>query len=320
MKYEEFDAQYRIPWTKIEGVQVGNAQDTKAGTGVTVLYFPTTAQVGVYISGGGPASRETPLLAPETATVPVNAIVLSGGSAYGLAAADGVMHTLEENGIGFPTGFALVPIVCQSCIYDLSYGRSDIRPDAQMGRDALMKALSGSYPLSGNYGAGTGATVGKMYGMERAMKSGIGYYALTIDELTVGAVVVVNAWGDVYDTENGQFLAGMKADGSQRESVRDALWMTKNVGDQFTSHTNTTIGAIVTNADFTQAELTKLAAMGTNGYIRSINPVGTMADGDTLYAASTGKLVKADINRVGSLASFAVARAIKDAVLAAQVE
>ena len=160
-----------------------NAQDDQAKTGVTVLYFPQTAIAGVDISGGGPASRETPVLSPLTNPTPLNAIVLSGGSAYGLAAADGVMTTLEKHGIGYDTRCALVPIVCQSDIYDLSYGASNVRPDARMGAEAAENALAGTHPLSGNVGAGTGATVGKACGMKRAMKSGIGYSAAQLEDI-----------------------------------------------------------------------------------------------------------------------------------------
>ena len=171
-----------ISITEIEGLRIGNAQNKEAGTGVTVLLFDREARIGVDISGGGPASRETPLASPLTADNPVNAIVLSGGSAFGLAAGDGVMRYLEERGIGYETGYAKVPLVCQSCIYDLGYLRADIRPDAAMGYAACVDAER-NQPSFGSTGGGIGATVGKLYGMERAMKSGIGIYAMSVGEI-----------------------------------------------------------------------------------------------------------------------------------------
>ena len=169
-----------FPIEKMEGFRIGNAQNEEAGTGVTVVLFDKDkgARAGVDVSGGGPASRETPLASPLTADNPVNAIVLSGGSAYGLAASDGVMHWLEEHGFGFDTGYARVPLVCQSCIYDLGYKRADIRPDAAMGYAACEDALQHNKALSGSIGAGIGATVGKIYGMERSSNQDLAYVHL----------------------------------------------------------------------------------------------------------------------------------------------
>ena len=163
----------------LKGLRIGNAQDDQAKTGVTVLLFDKGAKVGVDVSGGGPASRETHLADPTTADNPINAIVLAGGSAYGLAAADGVMRYLEEHGIGYDTGYARVPLVCQSCIYDLGFGSAGVRPDAAMGYEACEDAKA-NHPRSGNTGAGCGATVGKLCGMERASKSGLGIYAVRL--------------------------------------------------------------------------------------------------------------------------------------------
>ena len=191
----------------IEGLRIGHAQDHQAKTGVTVLAFPQGARAGVDISGGGPASRETPVLSPLTADVPVHAIVLSGGSAYGLAAADGVMACLEERGIGYNTGFALVPIVCQSCIYDLGYGSNTIRPDKAMGYQACLHALEQNQHPQGNYGAGTGATTGKLTGMNRASKAGVGIYGVEVAGLQMAAIVVVNALGDIFSATTGEKLA-----------------------------------------------------------------------------------------------------------------
>ena len=190
-------------------LRIGHAVLDEAKTGVTVLYFPEGAKVGCDISGGGPASRETPLTMPLTADNPINAIVLSGGSAYGLAASDGVMRCLENHGIGYDTGAALVPLVCQSCIYDLGYGSAAVRPDASLGETACERALADTDGGSGNIGGGIGATVGKLFGMGRAMKAGLGFYAIQAGPLQMAALVIVNALGDIYDPATGQKMAGL---------------------------------------------------------------------------------------------------------------
>lgn len=300
----------RISLTEIEGVQIGNAQDKEAKTGVTVLLFEDGARVGVDISGGGPASRETPLTSPVTADNPIHAIVLSGGSAFGLAASDGVMRYLEEHGIGFDTGYAKVPLVCQSCIYDLGCGRADIRPDAAMGYAACISAEQ-NYPESGNIGGGTGATVGKLYGMARAMKGGLGIYAVSVGQLKMAAVVVVNALGDIYDIEKGGQLAGLLTEDLQGfADTCQEFYLINKKKELFQS--NTTIAAVITNGKFSKTEMTKIASMARNAYARCIRPVGTMADGDTIYAASVGE-VEADINMAGTLAAEVLGRAIKEA-------
>ncbi len=308
-----------ISITEMERLRIGNAQDQEAQTGATVLIFDGGASVGVDISGGGPASRETPLTSPVTADNPINAIVLSGGSAYGLAAADGVMRYLEEHGIGYETGYAKVPLVCQSCIYDLGLGRADVRPDAKMGYAACVDAEqylsregSEATGLCGSLGAGTGATVGKLCGMERATKTGLGVCAFSLGELKIAAIVVLNALGDVFDPESGQKIAGLRAaDGVGFSDTCEELYRLTQRTDLFTG--NTTIGAVVTNGKFSKAELTKIASMTRNAYARCIRPVGTLADGDTIYAASVGD-VPADINVTGTLAADVMAEAILRAV------
>lgn len=295
----------------IEGLRIGNAQNDAARTGVTVLLFDQGARVGVDVSGGGPASRETRLADPLTADNPVNAIVLSGGSAYGLAAAEGVMRYLEERGIGYETGFAKVPLVCQSCIYDLGYGRADVRPDADMGYAACENAKENN-PRCGSIGAGCGATVGKLYGMERASKSGIGIHAVQVGKLVMAAVVVVNALGDIFDPSNGGEIAGLRTeDGEGLVRTSEELYKITKRTDMFAG--NTTIGVVITNGKFAKAEMSKIASMTRNAYARCINPVGTMADGDTIYAASIGE-VEADINVVGTLAAEVMAEAVVKAV------
>lgn len=303
---------------EIEGVSIGHAQDDEAKTGVSVLFFPSGAQTGCDISGGGPASREIHLTDSATADNPINAIVLSGGSAYGLAASDGVMQCLEENGIGYNTGFALVPLVCQSCIFDLGYGKSNVRPDAKMGYEACKNALESTDERMGNIGAGTGASVGKLLGMKQAMKAGLGIHAIQLGELKIGAIVVVNAFGDIFNPENGAKIAGL-LDAERKNFVDlEAAFMSfmSSPKDLFTS--NTTIGCVVTNAKFDKAKLNKIADMTRNAYARCINPVGTLADGDSIYACSVGEVVS-DLNLVGTLSAKVMQKAIMKAVESAKI-
>lgn len=295
---------------EMEGLSIGHATNAEGKTGVTVLYFPNGAQVGCDISGGGPASREIHLTDPMTADNPLNAVVLSGGSAFGLAAADGVMRCLEERGIGYETGYAKVPLVCQSCIFDLGYGSSRIRPDAAMGYDACEKALSATDDSMGNVGAGTGASVGKLLGMKQAQKAGLGIHAIQAGPLKIAAVVVVNALGDVFEPGTGKKIAGLM-DPQRKEFLDFEQLFTQFVTSQ--AQMNTTIGCIITNAKFDKAKLNKVASMTRNAYARCINPVGTLADGDSIYAASVGNVVS-DVNLVGTLASRAMEQAIVKAV------
>ena len=309
-----------IPFSGIKGLQVGNAQDDDAKTGVTVFYFPTPATAAVKILGGGPASRETPLLDPDRNSLPLNALVFGGGSAYGLAAADGVMRRMEEIGAGYDTGFGIVPIVCQSDIFDLSYGDGSVRPDREMGYRAASEAVKRNDPRSGNVGAGTGATIGKPYGMAQALKSGIGYAACRVGDVEVGVAVVVNAMGDVYEGETK--ISGMLSkDRDVFLSAEDAVMAVgQSEGFPGSGATNTTLAAVFTNADFDVPSLRKVAAMAANGMSRAIRPVFTMWDGDTIYALSvgTGK-VQADVNAVGTLAAKVMEKAIVDAVRSSRV-
>ena len=303
---------------EMEGVSIGHAQDEAAKTGVSVIYFKNGAQAGCDISGGGPASRETPLTDPMTADNPLNAVVLSGGSAFGLAASDGVMKYLEEQGIGYNTGYALVPLVCQSCIFDLGYGKSNIRPDAALGYEACKNAFECCDDSIGNVGAGTGASVGKLMGMKQAQKAGLGIHAIQVGELQIAAVVVVNAFGDIFNPETGQKIAGLM------DSTRSTFLDLEQMFLQFMSapkdlfNSNTTIGCVITNAKFDKAKLNKIAAMTRNAYARCINPVGTMADGDSIYACSVGKVVS-DVNLVGTLSAKVMQKAILKAVESAKI-
>ena len=306
-----------IPFSRLKGVQVGNAQDDAAKTGVTVFRLTTPGRAAVEVLGGGPASRETETIALER-NHPLNALVFSGGSAYGLAAADGVMRNLEAHGVGYDTVIAVVPIVCQSSIYDLGYGRADVRPDAAMGFSACEASFAQNDPRSGNVGAGTGATVGKAAGMQQSQKAGIGYAALQMGNLQMGVAVVLNSLGDIF--ENGRKIAGMLApDGKGFADSYEALLQVTG-GNLFTSTTNTTLAAVFTNGDFTPAELKHLARMAAAGMARAIRPTFTTADGDTIYAISVGPeadRVSASLDAAGALAATLLEEAIADAVRAA---
>ena len=243
----------------------------------------------------------------------IHAIVLAGGSAYGLGTANGVMRYLEEHGIGFDTGFALVPLVAQADIYDLSVGDAHVRPDPEMGYEAARRAFEAPNYQDGNYGVGCGATVGKIRGMDYAMKSGIGSYAVQLGELKVGAVVVVNALGDVFDWKTGQQVAGLLNEEKTglRSTMETMCASTEVVENRFKG--NTTLAVVMTNAHFEKPQLCKIAGMAHDGYARSIHPVHTSADGDSIYAVSVGE-VAADQDLVGALASEVVSEAILRAV------
>ena len=301
----------------IQGMGIGQTENAAAGTGCTVFVCPEGMRAGVDIRGGGPASRETPLLDPRMAAREIHALVLAGGSAFGLGAANGVMQCLEERGIGFDVGVTKVPLVVQSDIFDLTVGDPFVRPDAAMGYEAARLALDAPNYRDGNYGAGCGATVGKLAGMARCMKTGIGSFALQIGPLQVGAVVVLNALGDVFDAKTGRQAAGLLTEDktalcSTVEQMKASLDVVEN---KFVG--NTTLAAVITNAAFDKAELGKIAAMAHNGYARSIRPVHTSADGDSIYALSVGKLT-ADQDLVGTLAAEVVSEAILRAVMSAE--
>ncbi len=304
---------HEIPVTEVGPVCIGQTENAEAGTGCTVIVAPQGMRAGLDVRGGGPASRESQLLNPLMAAQCIHAIVLAGGSAYGLGAADGVMRCLEQKGIGYDTGYALVPLVAQADIYDLSVGDPSVRPDAAMGYEAARLAMEAPNYRDGNYGAGCGATVGKYAGMDYCMKSGIGSYAVQLGELKIGAVVAVNALGDVYDWKTGRQIAGMLNE--ERDGLRSSAdYMRRSyavVENKFTG--NTTICAVFTNAFFNKAQLCKIAGMAHDGYARSINPVHTSADGDSIYAASIGDIA-ADQDLVGALAAEVVSKAIVRAV------
>lgn len=298
-----------IDFMEVGGFKVGQAEDPEGITGITVMLMDKQSPTGLDIRGGGPASRETPLLNPTADCKGLHAVILGGGSAFALDAAGGVMEYLEDRGIGLDVGITKVPLVCQSDIFDLGIGNPKSRPDREMAKKACENA-SYSSVQNGNHGAGMGATVGKYRGPESCMKGGIGTYAVELEGLKVGAMVVVNACGDIYDIETNQVIAGcLNPDGSlvndELAFFEDAARMLLAVRER----TNTTIGIIVTNARFGKSELNKIASMAHNGYARAIRPVHTMMDGDSIYAVSTGGF-EADINLVGSLAAYVMGKAI----------
>lgn len=302
----------------IENIYIGSAENLESGTGCTVVVCPEGAPAGLDVRGGGPASRESELLKPLAHADKIHAVLLSGGSAYGLDAAGGVMQYLEEHEIGLSVGDMRVPLVCQSCIFDLAVGNGKIRPDKAMGYQACANAFEGNGNYKdGNFGAGTGATVGKILGAPYAMKAGIGSYAVQLGQLKVGAIVAVNAIGDIYDWKTGKMAAGLRTeDGKHLRSTEEMLYQMYEMAAMQASSSmteNTTIGIVITNAKFDKSQLCKIAGMTHNGYARAIRPVHTSMDGDSIYAMSVGQ-VPADKDIVGTLAAQVMAEAILRAV------
>ncbi|MCF2660547.1 P1 family peptidase [Pseudoflavonifractor phocaeensis] len=300
---------------EVGGFRVGHAQNVEAATGCTVILCDRMSPAGLDVRGGGPASRESQILNPVANAEGINAVLLSGGSAFGLDSAGGVQKYLEERDIGFDVGVTKVPLVSQSCLFDLSVGSKDIRPDAAMAYAACENA-SAAAPAEGNVGAGTGCSVGKYRGIDRAMKSGFGTYALQAGALKVGALVAVNALGDIYGPDGRQVAGLLDPERTGLASTLDELFRDVTLAENlFTG--NTTLGVIVTNARFQKTQLTKIAGMTHNGYARAIRPVHTTADGDSIYALSVGQ-VPGDLNVVGAMAALAMERAILRAVQSAR--
>ncbi|MGI5873286.1 MAG: P1 family peptidase [Bacillota bacterium] len=297
---------------ELDGFYIGNAEDLQGGTGCTAIYCPKGAVTGVDVRGGGPATRETDLLDPVNMVETVHCVMLSGGSAYGLAAADGAMAYMEDHGVGFDVGIGVVPIVPSACLFDLNVGEPGCRPDKSMGYRALVSAEKND-AKEGIHGAGTGATVGKLCGPERSMKSGLGIYAEQAGELKVGAVVAVNALGDVIQEGSNKPLAGLLNE--EKTAVASTLTALETIADEGFSvfRGNTTLGCIITNAALTKAQAKKVAMMAHNGYARAIHPVHTSADGDTIFAMARGE-VAAHIDVVGAMAAEVMATAIRRAV------
>jgi L-aminopeptidase/D-esterase-like protein len=312
--------------TDVRGIKVGHAQDNEALTGCTVILCRRGAVAGVDVRGGAPGTRETDLLNPVNLVEKVHAVVLSGGSAFGLDAASGVMKYLEEQKIGFNTGAAKVPIVPAAILYDLNIGRADVRPDSAMGYRAASSASSDA-PEEGNVGVGAGASVGKMFGANLAMKSGVGTASIKVGGgVTVGALVAVNAWGDIVDPRTNEITAGLRSGkvgplrvGGKSHFADTLTMMKRPLGRSLlglASRTNTVIGVVATDAKLTKAQATKVAQMAQDGIARAIRPAHTMLDGDVIFALSTGAR-KADISTIGAFAAEAVVEAILRAVKSA---
>lgn len=305
--------------TDVAGLEVGHFTDPRRPTGCSVVLARAGAVAGVDVRGAAPGTRETDLLDPCNLVPQVHAIVLSGGSAFGLDAAGGAMRWLEAQGIGLDVGVARVPIVPAAVLFDLGLGDPAIRPDAEAGWQACA-AASARRPAEGSVGAGAGATVGKLFGMARAMKGGIGTASVTVGPFTVGALIACNSLGDVLDPDSGRLLAGARRHPGGRALLDSRRALLRGVPLQTVlSGQHTTIGVVATNATLTKAQAGKLAQLAHDGLARSINPVHTQADGDTLFALATGQHPgPADPLRLGVMAAEATARAVQRAVLCAQ--
>ena len=305
-----------IEITDIAGVKIGHATHEAGGTGCTVILCEQGAVGGVDVRGGGPASRETDLLRPVNMVRRIHAVMLSGGSAYGLDAASGAMQYLEERGVGFDVGVGVVPIVCACSCFDLAVGDPNCRPDKAMGYQACVNAGTGPV-AQGNVGAGTGATVGKLLGPGRMMKSGLGAYAVRIGDVRLGAVVAVNALGDVWDYKENRKLAGILTEDGHAldDSVRLMYGEIEKARNVFSG--NTTIGCIVTNAKLDKTQANRLAAVAHNGLALAIRPVHTSVDGDAIFALCTGE-VEAAPDNLAVLATEVMAVAVANAAKSAR--
>ncbi len=306
--------------TAVEGITVGHHTLSARPTGCTVILTGAGAVGGVDVRGGAPGTVETDLLDPVNSIQEVHGVTLSGGSAFGLSTRDGVMRYLDEQHIGYHVGSIVVPIVTGAILYDLSIGDdSGIRPDADCGYRAAATATS-DRPDEGSVGAGAGATVGKSRGMGRAMKGGVGTASITLQSgLTVGAIVAVNAVGDVIDPATGVVVAGVRTvDGRGLADARVLMRETRSSNEP-QSGANTTIGVVATNATLTQAQATKVAQMAQDGLARALYPSHTAGDGDTVFSLATGTLTgDASVSTIGSLAADMMVEAILRAVRAAR--
>jgi L-aminopeptidase/D-esterase-like protein len=305
--------------TDVPGIKVGHATHKEALTGCTVVLCEDGAVGGVDQRGGAPGTRETDSMKPMHLVQTAHAIVLAGGSAFGLEAATGVVRYLEEQGIGFDVQVAKVPIVPAAILFDLGIGDAAVRPDAAMG-SAACRAAEGGLVAEGNVGAGTGATVGKIMGLKQAMKAGLGTASIDLGEgLVVGAIVAVNAFGDVIDPQTGQIIAGARSLGGT--GFADTLAVMKSLVSktilEFAGPRDTVIGVVATNAQLNKEEANKVAQMAHDGLARAVRPAHTMFDGDTLFALATGS-IKADVNTVGGYAAEVVAEAIVRAIKTAE--
>jgi len=303
--------------TDVRGLRVGHFTETRRPTGCTVILMPDGAVAGVDVRGAAPGTRETELLAPTNAIEKIHALMLGGGSAFGLDAAGGVMRWLEEHGIGVQVGPARVPIVPAAILFDLWIGDASIRPDAASGYAACEAA--GTDPVAeGNVGAGTGASVGKLFGIHRAMRGGLGSASVTVGGITVAALVAVNAIGDVIEPTTGLPIAGARSEDGQRLQGTMRSMLRGELAASLQPGSATTLGVVATDAVLTKAQATKMAQMAHDGFARSINPVHTMTDGDTIFALATGASGQtASLTLIGALGAEMMATAIVRAVRAA---
>lgn len=294
--------------TAVSGIRVGHYTLEARPTGCTVILAESGAVGSVEVRGAAPATRETDLLDPVNTVQEVHAVVLSGGSAFGLDAATGVMRYLEERDVGFETTVAKVPIVPAASLFDLGVGDAGVRPDARCGYEAAQSA-STEPPGEGSVGAGAGATVGKLLGVGRAMKAGAGTAAIRAGDLVVAALVVVNAVGDIVDPRTGEVIAGARSeDGKSLVDVRSLL--RQGLVGRAGALENTTLGVVATNAELTKTQAKRVAQVAHDGLARTIVPVHTPADGDALFVLATGEVADADLLTVGELAAEAVAAAV----------
>lgn len=303
-----------IAITSIPAFCIGNAQNPESGTGCTAILCPEGAVAGVDVRGGAPGTRETDLLRPENAIEKIHAVSLAGGSAFGLEAASGIAAFLEEMNIGYDTGIAKIPIVSSAILFDLGVGTPNERPDKKMGYQAAEAAWKHLIFEEGNYGCGTGASIGKCLGTEFMMKSGLGSYAVQIGSLKVGAIVGVNAFGDIIDPSTNQLIGGVY-DRKEKQFLHSEEIMISHIFQQKdqSASDNTTIGAVLTNACLTKANANKISSIAHDGIARTHRPSHTFMDGDTLFTLSSGN-VQADINAVGVIAVKVVEKAILRAV------
>lgn len=295
--------------TRVAGIEVGHFTDTRRPTGCTVVMAREGAVAGVDVRGAAPGTRETDLLHPSNLVDKVHAIMLAGGSAWGLEAATGAVRWLEERGVGLDVAVGRLPIVPAAVLFDLLVGDMRIRPDAAAGY-AACAAASSADPAEGNVGAGAGAVVGKVFGIQHAMKGGVGTASVTVDGVTVGALIACNALGDVIDPDTAQVMAGARTDdGRVLRDTRRAL-LCGQPPQPLLAGTNTTIGVVATDAILTKAQAHRLAIAAHDGLARSINPVHTMSDGDTLFSLGTGRAGKSlGMMVLATMAAEATARA-----------
>ena len=305
-----------IAVTDIEGIRIGHAEDMDALTGCTVLIAEEGGTAGVDVRGGAPGTRETDLLDPVNFVQQIQAVILAGGSAFGLDAATGVMQYLEEQNVGFDVGIMKIPIVCGAVLFDLGIGDHRVRPDREMGYQACLNAVNTGC-AEGDVGAGAGASVGKILGVEQSMKSGLGSCCFQAGVLKIGAVVAVNCLGDVIHPKTGTIMAGVLSKDRRTFLNTEKIMIEQFAGRNISFGGNTTIGMVVTNGKFTKSQAGKLASMAHNGFARTMRPSHTMLDGDTIFALTTGE-VEADINVAGMLAARAVENAVLRAVLKAK--